>query len=98
MQRYSTDGKTSVSTGTDGDEFHTSAVWGGHQLVLSVEEHERGHVLLSRKRWMLIEGGSALEVDRENLDPAANVKSKQKLIYVRQLPDTAVDAASDGPR
>ena len=44
----STDGRTSVSTGADGDEFHTSVVWSGPSLVFSVEEHEDGRIILSR--------------------------------------------------
>ena len=57
-QHYTTDGKTSVSTGADGDEFHTSVVWSGRDLVFSIEEHEDGRVLLSRETWMLIDNGT----------------------------------------
>ena len=51
LQHYTTDGKTSISSGADGDEFHTSIVWSGPALVLSVEEHEDGRIILSRERW-----------------------------------------------
>jgi hypothetical protein len=40
--RITTDGRTSISTSTDGDEFHTSVVWNGRDLVFSIEEHEEG--------------------------------------------------------
>jgi hypothetical protein len=40
LQHYTPDGKTSVSTGVDKDEFRTSVVWSGQSLVFSVEEHE----------------------------------------------------------
>ena len=51
MQRYTTDGKVSMSTGADGDEFHTSVVWKESSLVFSIEEHEDGRILLSRETW-----------------------------------------------
>ena len=65
VQRYSTDGKTSVSTGADGDEFHTSVTWSGPSLVFAVEEHEDGRIILSKETWTLIENGTALERCRE---------------------------------
>lgn len=86
LQHYSTDGRTSVSTGADGDEFHTSIVWNGPSLVFSVEEHEDGRVILSKETWTLIENGAALQRDRENLDESARGGRKQTLIYLRQPP------------
>jgi hypothetical protein len=86
VQRYSTDGNTSVSTGADGDQFHTSIVWKGPSLVFSVEEHEDGRVLLSKETWTLIENGAALERDREAANPSAGGTRKQTLIYLRQPP------------
>jgi hypothetical protein len=88
VQRYSTDGKTSVSTGADGDEFHTSIVWKGPSLVFSVEEHENGRILLSKEAWTLIENGAALQRDREQLSDSADGTRKQTLIYLRQSPDS----------
>ncbi len=82
VQRYRTDGKTSVSTGADGDEFHTSIVWNGQSLVFSIEEHEDGRILLSRETWTLIDNGDALKRDREHLN-AAEGSRKQTLIYLR---------------
>jgi len=84
VQRYSTDGRTSVSTGADGDEFHTSIVWKGSSLVFSVEEHEDGRLILSQETWTLIENGAALQRDRENLNASAGGGRKQTLIYFRQ--------------
>jgi hypothetical protein len=65
VQKYTTDGKVSVSTGADGDEFHTGAVWKDATLVFSIEEHEDGRILLSTETWSLIEGGATLERIRE---------------------------------
>jgi hypothetical protein len=50
VQRYTTNGKVSISTGADGDDFHTSIVWHGQSLVFSVEEHEDGRIILSKRR------------------------------------------------
>jgi hypothetical protein len=82
VQRYTTDGKTSTSTGADGDEFHTSVVWSGPTLVFSVEEHEDGRIILSRETWSLIENGAALERRRERKETAG----EQTIIYLRDTP------------
>jgi hypothetical protein len=79
LQRYSTDGKTSVSTGADGDEFHTAIVWNGQSLVFSVEEHEDGRILLSKETWTLLENGAVLQRVR---GPSGGGE-KQTLIYTR---------------
>jgi hypothetical protein len=81
-QHYTTDSKTSVSTGVDGDEFHTSVVWSGRDLVFSIEEHEDGRVILSRETWMLIDKGAALERRRER-----DGGGKQTIIYLREVPN-----------
>ncbi len=65
IQKYTTDGKVSVSTGADGDEFHTSVAWKDASLVFSIEEHEDGRVLPSKETWSLIEEGATLERIRE---------------------------------
>jgi hypothetical protein len=75
LQHYTTDGKMSVSTGADGDEFHTAVTWHGPALVFSIEEHEDGRIILSRETWTLIENGAALERSRE---------LKGKIIYLRE--------------
>jgi hypothetical protein len=80
VQRYTTDGKTSISTGADGDEFHTSAVWSGQALVFSIEEHEDNRVILSRETWTLIDDGTALERRRER-----DGGGKQTIIYLREV-------------
>jgi hypothetical protein len=84
VQRYTTDGKSSLSTGADGDEFHTSIVWNGQSLVFSIEEHEDGRILLSKETWTLIENGAALQRVREPVSPDG--AGKQTLIYLRQAP------------
>ena len=85
VQRYSTDGKASVSTGADGDEFHTSVVWSGQSLVFSVEEHEDGRIIPSRETWTLIENGAALERCRERNGSQAQAET-QTIIYLREMP------------
>jgi hypothetical protein len=66
VQKYTTDGKVSVSTGADGDEFHTSIVWKDSSLFFSIEEHEDGRILLSKETWSVIEDGATLEKIREH--------------------------------
>jgi hypothetical protein len=85
-QRYTTDGKPSTTTGADGDEFLTSIVWKGSELVFSIEEHEDGRTLRSTETWSLIEDGSALKRVRERSDGS----QKQTLVYLRiDTKDTA---------
>lgn len=79
MQKYTTDGKVSVSTGADGDEFHTSIVWKDSALVFSIEEHEDGRILRSRETWSLIDNGATLQRVRERPDG-----EKQVLVFRRQ--------------
>lgn len=78
VQKYTLDGQVSVSTGADGDEFHTSVAWRGASLVFSVEEHEDGRILQSKETWSLIDNGAALERIRER--PGGE---NQLLIYRR---------------
>jgi hypothetical protein len=80
VQRYTTDGTVSTSTGADGDEFHTSIVWNGQNMVFSIEEHEDGRVILSKETWTLIDNGAALVKVREG----ANSGERQTIIYLRQ--------------
>ncbi len=68
VQKYTTDGQVSVSTGADGDEFHTSVVWKGLSLVFTIEEHEAGRILRSQETWSLIENGATLQRIRERPD------------------------------
>jgi hypothetical protein len=78
-QNYTTDGEVSISTGADGDEFHTSVVWRDSSLVFRIEEHEDGRIIRSKETWTLIEGGGALQRIRERADDA----DRQTLIYLR---------------
>lgn len=68
IQKYTTDGKTSMSIGADGDEFHTAVVWRDSSLVFSIEEHEGSSILRSTETWSLIEKGVTLQkiTDRTN--------------------------------
>lgn len=79
VQKYTTDGKVSVSTGADGDEFHTSVVWKDSSLVFSIEEHEEGRILRSRELWSVLDDGAKLQRIREHPDG-----EKQVLIFLRQ--------------
>jgi hypothetical protein len=78
VQKYTTDGKVSVSTGADGDEFRTSVVWKDSSLVFAIEEHEDGHILHSQETWSLIENGAMLQRTRERPN-----SEKQILFYRR---------------
>jgi hypothetical protein len=84
VQNYTTDGKVSVSTGADGDEFHTSVVWKDASLVFSIEEHEDGRVLRSTETWSVADSGASLQRIRERPDG-----EKQVLVYRRQQPEQA---------
>jgi hypothetical protein len=83
IQRYSTDGKVSVSTGIDGDEFHTSIVSNKDGLIFDVEEHEDGRIIVSRESWTFTDVGATIGRVRDR--PASN--EKQIFIYLRQ-PDS----------
>jgi hypothetical protein len=79
VQKYTLDGQVSISTGTDGDEFHTSVVWKNSSLVFSIEEHEDGRILQSQETWSLIDDGATLQRIRER--PGGE---KQILYFRRQ--------------
>ena len=79
LQHYTIDGKTSVSTGADGDEFHTSIVWQRQSLAFTIVEHEDGRTLPSTESWSLKEEGKSLERVRQM--PGGK---QQTLIYLRQ--------------
>jgi len=79
VQKYTTDGKVSVSTGADGDEFHTTVVRKDSNLVFMIEEHEDGRILHSQETWSFIENGATLQRTRERPNG-----EKQILFYRRQ--------------
>ena len=83
VQKYTTDGKISVSTGADGDEFHTSVVWKDFSLVFSIEEHEDGRVLPSKETWSLSEGGATLKKIRERPN------GERQILFFRRIPITS---------
>jgi hypothetical protein len=78
-QKYTTDGKASVSTGADGDEFHTIVAWKDASLLFTIEEHEDGRILKSNETWSLRENGATLERIRERPNG-----EKQTLVYRRE--------------
>jgi hypothetical protein len=79
IQKYTTDGRAAISTGADGDEFHTVVAWKGSSLVFSIEEHEGSRILFSTETWSLVENGTTLQRIRERLNG-----EKQTLFYQRQ--------------
>jgi hypothetical protein len=79
IQKYTTDGRASISTGADGDEFHTSVAWKGSSLVFQIEEHEGGRILRSTETWSLVENGATFQRIRERPDG-----EKQTLFYQRE--------------
>ena len=78
VQKYTTDGKVSVSTGADGDEFHTAVTWNDASLVFSIEEHEEGRILHSQETWSLIDNGATLERIRERSE------GDKQILYFRR--------------
>ena len=60
IQKYTSDGRPSVSTGADGDGFDRAVTPEGLSLLFSIEEHERGSILRSTERWSVIENGADL--------------------------------------
>ena len=89
LQRYTTDGKVSVSTGADGDEFHTSIVWKDSSLVFSIEEHEDGRILRSSETWSTVEDGATLERIREGPN------GKKQILFFRRIPASRKDSKSE---
>jgi hypothetical protein len=82
VQRYTTDGKLSSTTGADGDEFATSVVWKDSRLVFSIEEHEDGRILQSKETWSIIEDGATLERIRERRN------GEKQMLYFRRMPSS----------
>jgi hypothetical protein len=80
VQKYTTDGKISISMGADGDEFHTSVVWKGASLIFSIEEHEDGRILQSKETWSVIEDGATLERTRERPN------GEKQMLFFRRVP------------
>jgi hypothetical protein len=76
LQRYTTDGEESKSTGADGDEFHSRVVWKDGTLVFDIVEIEGGKRLKSIEVWSLTEGGRELKRLRRN-----EKAGEQTLIY-----------------
>lgn len=60
VQRYTTDGRESVTTGADGDRFQTVVIRDHDELVFTIVEHEDGRVIHSTETWSLIDGGATL--------------------------------------
>ena len=79
LQRYTTDGLESKSTGADGDEFHSRVVWKNGSLIFDIVEFEDSKRLKSTEIWSLIDGGMTLRRVRRT-----EKSGEQTLIYVRK--------------
>ena len=79
VQKYATDGRVSISMGTDGDELHTSIIWKDSSLVFSIEEHEDGRILRSTETWSLIENGTTLKRIRERPN------GEEQILFFRRI-------------
>ena len=88
VQKYTTDGKVSASTGADGDEFNTSVVWKDSSLVFSIEEHEDGRILQSRETWSVIDDGATIERIRERPN------GEKQTLFFRRIPVSGSNSKS----
>jgi hypothetical protein len=88
VQKYTTDGKVSASTGADGDVFNTSVIWKDSSLVFSIEEHEDGRILQSKETWSVIDDGATLERIRERPN------GEKQTLFFRQIPVSGSDSKS----
>jgi hypothetical protein len=61
LQRYTTDGRQSTSTGADGDHFVTRIVWNEDTLIFSIIEHEGGRTITSSEIWSISDSGETLK-------------------------------------
>jgi hypothetical protein len=77
LQRYTTNGIESISTGADGDEFHSVVVWKDNNIVFDIVEVENGRRLKSTEIWSLIEEGRTLKRVRRT-----EKTGEQTLIYI----------------
>ena len=78
LQRYSTDGVESKSTGADGDEFHSTLEWKNGALVFEIVELDDGKQLKSTEIWSLADGGKRLNRIRRT-----EKNGEQTLVYIR---------------
>ncbi len=79
VQHYTTDGKESVTTGADGDIFHTKITWKDQALVFAIVEREDGRVIDSTELWSLTDGGKTLKRVRHS----AKTNGEQTILYTR---------------
>ena len=78
-----------MTTGADGDEFHTSVVWNDSSLVFTIEEHEDGRILPSKETWSVIEDGNTLERIRERPN------GEKQTLFFRRIPVNLSGSKSD---
>lgn len=86
LQKYTTDGKVSISTGADGDEFRTAVLWQDNSLLLAMDEHEDGRILVSKETWSLLDNGATLEMVRERPN------AEKRILYFRRVAVSTADS------
>jgi hypothetical protein len=84
IQRYTTDGKESITIGTDGDSFHTQIVWRDQTLVFTIVEHEDGRIIDTTEVWSLVDNGATLQRIRQS----SKSKGEQTILYHRAHQDS----------
>ncbi|AEU35798.1 hypothetical protein [Granulicella mallensis] len=77
LQHYTTDGKESVTTGADGDSFHTQIAWRDQALVFTIVEHEDGRIIDTTEIWSLADNGNTLKRIRQS----SKSKGEQTILY-----------------
>jgi hypothetical protein len=77
VQRYTTDGKQSTSTGADGDSFVTRIVWSEDTLIFSIVEHEDGRTIESSEIWSISDQGDTLKRVRRS----SKAEGQQVILY-----------------
>jgi hypothetical protein len=77
VQRYTTDGKQSTSTGADGDSFVTGIVWSKNTLIFSIVEHEDGRTIESSETWSISDQGDILKRVRRS----SKAEGQQTILY-----------------
>src|ERR1700761_9518577 len=79
LQHYTTDGKESVTTGADGDSFHTEILWHDQALLFTIVEHEDGRIIDTTETWSLENNGATLKRIRRT----SKAKGEQTILYTR---------------
>jgi hypothetical protein len=90
---YELDGKELVYTGLDGDQFHTKVHRNGQSLVFDTVEYERGHKVVAKEVWMLLDSGHTLRRVKQEDEPDGQFYChlhSRKAIRLWGAPDSAL--------